>query len=71
MRKLSELYQAILDKQLYAAILIGIFCLNVHGVTLLNDYNLVTQNHRLTSKGISAIPEIYGSPYYKDDMGYS
>jgi hypothetical protein len=47
----------------------------VHGVTLLNDYNLddnlVTQNHRLTSKGISAIPEIYGSPYYQDDMGYS
>jgi hypothetical protein len=75
MRKLSELYQAILNKQLYAAILIGIVCLSVHGVTLLNDYNLddnlVTQNHRLTSKGISAIPEIYRSPYYQDDMGYS
>jgi hypothetical protein len=75
MRKLSELYHAILNKQVYAAILIGIVCFSVHGVTLLNDYNLddnlVTQNHRLTSKGISAIPEIYGSPYYQDDMGYS
>jgi tetratricopeptide (TPR) repeat protein len=75
MKKLSELYQAILNKPLYAAILIGIVCFSVHGVTLLNDYNLddnlVTQNHRLTSKGISAIPEIYRSPYYQDDMGYS
>jgi len=75
MKKLSKLYQTILNKQLYAAILIGIVCLSTHGVTLLNDYNLddnlVTQNHRLTSKGISAIPEIYQSPYYLDDMGYS
>ena len=75
MKKLAELYQAILNKQLYAAILIGIVCLSTHGVTILNDYNLddnlVTQNHRLTSKGISAIPEIYRSPYYQDDMGYS
>ncbi len=40
-----------------------------------NDYNLddelVTQNHRLTSKGISAISEIFTEPYYKDNMGYS
>ena len=75
MKKLSKLYQTILNKQLYAAILIGIVCLSTHGVTLLNDYNLddnlVTQNHSLTSKGISAIPEIYQSPYYLDDMGYS
>ena len=40
-----------------------------------NGYNmddeLVTINHRLTSKGISAIPEIFTSPYYQDDMGYT
>ena len=40
-----------------------------------NGYNLddtlVTQNHRLTSQGISAIPEIFRSNYYADNMGYS
>jgi hypothetical protein len=40
-----------------------------------NGYNmddeLVTINHRLTSKGISAIPEIFTSTYYKDAMGYA
>ena len=35
------------------------------------DDDLVTRNHRLTSKGISAIPEIFTSPYYQDDMGYA
>ncbi len=39
-----------------------------------NSYNLddelVTQNHRLTSKGLSAIPEIFNSPYYADEGGY-
>lgn len=40
-----------------------------------NGYNmddeLVTMNHRLTSQGISAIPEIFTSPYYQDNMGYA
>jgi len=40
-----------------------------------NGYNLddelVTINHRLTSKGISALPEIFTSPYYQDASGYS
>ena len=40
-----------------------------------NDYNmddeLVTRNHRLTSQGISAIPKIFTSSYYQDDMGYA
>ncbi len=35
------------------------------------DDELVTKNHRLTSKGIAAIPEIFASPYYQDDAGYS
>jgi len=40
-----------------------------------NDYNLddnlVTINHRLTSRGISAIPAIFTSHYYEDESGYS
>jgi tetratricopeptide (TPR) repeat protein len=40
-----------------------------------NGYNmddeLVTMNHRLTSQGISAIPEIFTSHYYADNMGYA
>jgi tetratricopeptide (TPR) repeat protein len=43
--------------------------------TLRNGYNmddeLVTRNHPLTSQGLSAIKDIFTSPYYKDDMGYS
>lgn len=35
------------------------------------DDELVTRNHRLTSKGISAIPEIFTSPYYEDNSGYA
>ena len=35
------------------------------------DDNLVTQNQPLTSQGISAIPEIFKSNYYSDNMGYS
>lgn len=56
-------------------LLITIFSFFLYGNTLSNSYNLddelVTLNHRLTSKGISAIPEIFTSPYYQDDMGYS
>ena len=43
--------------------------------SLTNGYNLddelVTRNHRLTSKGIAGIPEIFTSAYYQDNMGYS
>jgi tetratricopeptide (TPR) repeat protein len=46
----------------------------LYGNTLKNGYNLddelVTISHRLTSKGIEAIPEIFSSPYYSDEMGY-
>ncbi len=56
-------------------IIIAGFCLLLYSNSLFNGYNmddeLVTRNHRLTSKGISAIPEIFTSPYYKDEMGYA
>lgn len=47
----------------------------IYANTIPNNYNLddelVTQNHRLTSKGLSAIYEIFTEPYYKDATGYS
>ena len=59
----------------YFEILLFGFCFLLYCNSIGNDYNmddeLVTRNHYLTSKGISAIPEIFVSPYYKDDMGYA
>ncbi len=56
------------------ALLIFCFSFLLYFNTVFNNYNLddelVTQNHRLTSKGISAIPEIFSSPYYQDNAGY-
>jgi tetratricopeptide (TPR) repeat protein len=50
------------------------FAFLLYANTIPNDYNmddeLVTVHHKLTSKGVSAIPEILTSPYYSDDMGY-
>ncbi len=50
------------------------FSVILYGNTLFNDYNLddelVTMNHRFTSKGLSAINDIFTSPYYEDEMGY-
>lgn len=47
----------------------------VYANSLNNSYNmddqLVTKNHRYTSQGISAIKDIFTSPYYSDDMGYN
>ncbi len=58
----------------WAPYLIFIFSFIIYANSIPNDYNLddelVTQNHRLTSKGISAIPEIFTSPYYEDKAGY-
>lgn len=49
------------------------FLLYVNGIG--NGYNmddeLVTRNHRFTSKGITSIPDIFSNPYYSDDMGYA
>ena len=55
--------------------IMGVFCFLLYSNTIGNDYNLddelVTIKHRLTSKGISAISEIFASPYYQDEFGYS
>lgn len=59
----------------YAALFLCTLAFILYASTIGNGYNmddeLVTRNHKLTSKGISAIPEIFTSPYYSDDMGYS
>lgn len=56
-------------------LILGLFSFLLYANTIPNDYNLddelVTINHRLTSKGIAAIPEIFTSSYYEDEMGYS
>lgn len=47
----------------------------IYGNTLNHSYNmddeLVTIGHRHTSKGISGIADIFSSPYYENDQGYS
>ena len=57
------------------ALFIAIITFIIFANTFKNGYNmddnLVTQNHPLTSKGLSAIKEIFSSTYYKDDLGYS
>lgn len=54
---------------------VAIISFMVYANAIPNDYNmddeLVTRNHRLTSKGISAIGEIFREPYYKDKAGYA
>ncbi len=58
---------------LYAVIFVSSFL--IYANSIFNNYNLddelVTENHRLTKDGISAIPSILTEPYYKDKSGYS
>lgn len=55
--------------------LFGLLTFFLFANTLGNGYNMddgmVTRNHPLTSKGLSAISEIFTSPYYSDAMGYA
>lgn len=58
----------------YFPVLIAVISIGLYANTFNNDYTfndqLVTNNHSLTSQGISAIPEILNSYYYQDEMGY-
>lgn len=67
-------YQLSNQKYLYHFIVLA-FSFLLYANTIFNDYNLddglVTRNHKLTSLGAAAIPQIFSSPYYSDDMGYS
>ena len=61
-------------KHFYELIIV-VFSFLLFANSIGNGYNmddeLVTSNHKLTSKGISAIPEIFSSPYYSDASGYA
>ncbi|MCS6935179.1 MAG: tetratricopeptide repeat protein [Chitinophagales bacterium] len=55
--------------------LVFIFSVLIYANTIPNDYNLddhlVTRSHRLTARGIAALPDIFREPYYKDNAGYA
>ena len=71
LHKSKENSQAKVEKILL--IIIAAFSFLLYSNTIPNEYNLddglVTNNHPLTSKGVSAIPEIFSSPYYQDAAG--
>lgn len=77
--KNSEVVQIVEDKSTKSMktlyVLIGLLTFFIYFNTIGNDYNLddelVTRNHPLTSQGIKSIGQIFTSPYYSDDMGYS
>jgi|GEM_PF-1049084 len=61
-------------------LIVSVFSFLLYGNTIFNKYNLddemvtsvsASKLHRLTSKGIAAIPEIFKSNYYEDTQGYS
>lgn len=55
--------------------LLGLFTFFVFANTIGNGYNMddgiVTNGHKLTSQGLTAIGEIFTSNYYSDAMGYA
>lgn len=55
--------------------LLGLLAFFLYINTLGNSYNMddtmVTNNHPLTSQGLSAISDIFTSPYYSDAEGYA
>lgn len=71
----SAVAAPIWERKHFFDFLIFTFSFLLYANSIPNEYNLddelVTINHRLTSKGISAIPEIFASPYYQDESGYS
>lgn len=63
------------ERKHFLSAVVFLFSFLLFANSVSNHYNLddelVTKNHRLTSKGFEAIPEIFTSPYYADNMGYS
>lgn len=74
-QKLDASKKNLWEKKYFFEVLVLLFTFILYLNSIPNSYNLddelVTINHRLTSKGISAIPEIFSSPYYQDASGYS
>lgn len=64
----------------YKYLVVFTFAFALYANTIRNQYNLDDElvttiqpenPHRLTSKGITAIPQIFSETYYKDDQGYA
>lgn len=59
----------------YSSLILCALAFLLYANTIPNNYNmddeLVTRKHKLTSKGLQAIPEIFTRPYYSDNMGYA
>jgi hypothetical protein len=57
------------------ALMLAVLSFGIYAGTIGHGYNmddvLVTQGHHLTSKGFSAIGQIFISFYYEDEMGYN
>lgn len=57
------------------ALVLAVLSFGIYAGTIGHGYNmddvLVTQGHYLTSKGFSAIGQIFTSSYYEDEMGYN
>jgi hypothetical protein len=75
MKEITQLKAiSLLHNTKYLLGFVFLFSFLIYANTIFNDYNLddefVTRNHPLTSKGISAIPDIFLSPYIQDKMGY-
>lgn len=62
-------------QNIFAIILLSILSIVAFYPTAHNKYNmddeLVTHNHKYTSKGFDGIKEIWTNPYYSDNMGYA
>jgi len=70
--KVAQVDKKSLRKYYY---LLGLFTFFIFANTIGNGYNMddgiVTNGHKLTSQGLSAVGEIFTSNYYSDAMGYA
>lgn len=66
--------QFLLKQEKYFGLIVFVAAFLLYSNTIFNYYNmddeLVTINHRNTSRGLSAISDILSQYYYEDDMGY-
>ncbi len=68
-------FKKLAGRKYFYPLLVFTFSFILYAATIFGNYNLdddlVTRNHQLTSQGVRGIPEIFSSPYYSDEMGYS
>lgn len=66
--------QILLKYEKHFGLIVFVCAFLLYANTIWNKYNmddeLVTVNHRNTSRGLSAVSDIFKQYYYEDDMGY-